>query len=346
MGLIALDEAIVGAIVDAAEGNGRAHVIALGGVVINHVEDDLDAGLVEGADHGLELGDHLARLLGKGIVMVWGEKAEGVIAPVVAQPQVAQAIVLQELVDGHELNGGNAKLFEVVNDGRVGHAGIRAAQLFWYVRVGHGHALNVGFVNDLFIIGNMGAVVATPVKEGIDDHRQHGVAQRVLFVAAGAGFLGVDVIGIQGGIAVEFAVEGSGIRIDKELGRVAAQAVFWFIRAIDAVAVALARGDIGEVDMPHMGGNLRHFDAFLIAFFVNEAELNLVCYLGKQGKVGAGSIKGGSQRGGFARPNLAAVALGGRGDCVHGGSVHAHEHNHFLVASAVRKSSVNNAYAP
>ena len=85
MGFIALDEAIVRAIVDAAESNGGAHVITLGGVVINHIEDDLDSSLVEGADHGLELGDHLARLLGKGIVMVWGEKAEGVITPVIAQ---------------------------------------------------------------------------------------------------------------------------------------------------------------------------------------------------------------------------------------------------------------------
>ena len=99
-------------------------------------------------------------------------------------------------MDRHEFDGGNAELFEVVNDGWVGHAGVRAAQLFWHVRVGHGHALNVGFVNDLFVIGNMGAVVAAPVKEGIDDHRQHGVAQRVLFVAAGAGFFGVDVIGV------------------------------------------------------------------------------------------------------------------------------------------------------
>ena len=155
----------------------------------------------------------------------------------------------------------------------------------------------------------------------------------------------MDVIGVEGGIAVEFAVEGSGIRIDKELGRVAAQAVFWFIGAIDAVAVALARGDVGEVNMPHMGGDLRHFDAFLVAFFVDEAELDLVCYLGKQSKVGAGSVKGGSQWGGFAGPDLAAVALGGCGDCVHGGSVHAHEHNRFLGAGAVRKSSVNNAHA-
>ena len=108
--------------------------------------------------------------------MVWGEKAEGVIAPVVAQAQVAQAIVLQELVDGHELDGGNAKLFKVVNDGRVGHAGVRAAQLFRYVRMGHGHALDMGFIDDLLIIGNMGAVVAAPVKEGVNHHRQHGVA--------------------------------------------------------------------------------------------------------------------------------------------------------------------------
>ena len=155
----------------------------------------------------------------------------------------------------------------------------------------------------------------------------------------------MDVIGVEGGIAVEFAVERPGIGVYKELGGVAAQTVFWFIGAIDAVAVALARGDVGEVNMPHMGGDLRHFDAFLVAFFVDEAELDLVRYFRKKGEVGAGSIKGGSQWGGFAGPDLAAVALGGCGDCVHGGSVHAHEHNHFLGAGAVRKSSVNNAYA-
>ena len=41
---------------------GRAHVVALGGVVVDHVEDDLDARRVHGLDHGLELLDLLAVL--------------------------------------------------------------------------------------------------------------------------------------------------------------------------------------------------------------------------------------------------------------------------------------------
>src|SRR5204863_9721642 len=40
-------EAVVGGVVDAAEGQRRAHVVALRGVVVDHVEDDLDAGLVQ-----------------------------------------------------------------------------------------------------------------------------------------------------------------------------------------------------------------------------------------------------------------------------------------------------------
>ena len=171
-------------------------MVAFGGVVINHVEDYLDACLVEGTDHGLEFGDHLAWLFGIGVVMVRGEKAEGVIAPVVAQAQVAQPIVLQELVDGHELDGGDAELLEVVNDGGVRHAGVGTAQFFRHVWVGHSHALDVGFVNDLLVVWNVRAMVAAPVKERVDDHGEHGVAQRIFFVAAGARFFGVDVIGI------------------------------------------------------------------------------------------------------------------------------------------------------
>ena len=50
-------EAVVGGVVDAAETERRPQVIALRRVVVDHVEDHLDAGLVEGLDHGLELGD-------------------------------------------------------------------------------------------------------------------------------------------------------------------------------------------------------------------------------------------------------------------------------------------------
>ena len=50
-------EAIVGGIVDAPEAERRPEVIALGGVVVHDVQDDLDARLVERLHHRLEFSD-------------------------------------------------------------------------------------------------------------------------------------------------------------------------------------------------------------------------------------------------------------------------------------------------
>ena len=47
---------IVAGVVEAAEGQGRAQLVALGRVVEDDIEDDLEAGRVQGRHHGLELG--------------------------------------------------------------------------------------------------------------------------------------------------------------------------------------------------------------------------------------------------------------------------------------------------
>ena len=51
---------VVAEVVETAEAQCRAERPGLGGVVVDHVEDDLEPGLVEGLDHLLELGDLLA----------------------------------------------------------------------------------------------------------------------------------------------------------------------------------------------------------------------------------------------------------------------------------------------
>jgi len=61
-GRVAVIEAVVGGVVDAAEGQRRAERAALGGVVIDDIQDHLDAGRVQRLDHGLELGDVAVRL--------------------------------------------------------------------------------------------------------------------------------------------------------------------------------------------------------------------------------------------------------------------------------------------
>ena len=82
-------EAVVGVVVDAAEGERRAPAVALGGVVVDHVEDDLDARRVQRLDHRLELADLLAALPGRAVAVVRGEEADRVVAPVVGQARAA-----------------------------------------------------------------------------------------------------------------------------------------------------------------------------------------------------------------------------------------------------------------
>jgi hypothetical protein len=59
-------------------------VVALGGVVVDDVEDHLDVGLVQRLDHRLELGTCSPAGAVGGIPVVRGEEADGVVAPVVA----------------------------------------------------------------------------------------------------------------------------------------------------------------------------------------------------------------------------------------------------------------------
>ncbi|GIU54843.1 hypothetical protein NicSoilC12_05920 [Arthrobacter sp. NicSoilC12] len=51
---VIVHQPVVGLVVDALEGQRGAEVVAFSGVVVHHVQDHFDAGLVQLADHGLE----------------------------------------------------------------------------------------------------------------------------------------------------------------------------------------------------------------------------------------------------------------------------------------------------
>ncbi len=103
-------EPVVGRVVDALERQRRALVVALGGVVVDDVEDHLDAGVVQGLHHLAELLHLLAPLAVAGVVVVRREVGDRVVAPVVAQAQLVQAAVVDELVHRHQLDRGDAEV--------------------------------------------------------------------------------------------------------------------------------------------------------------------------------------------------------------------------------------------
>ncbi|MCY1458906.1 hypothetical protein D9M71_763310 [compost metagenome] len=74
-------------------------------MVVDHIEDHLQPGLVKARDHDLELADglscHVARMR--------GEKAQGVVAPEIAQAFFQEVVVIEEVMHGHQFHGGHAE---------------------------------------------------------------------------------------------------------------------------------------------------------------------------------------------------------------------------------------------
>src|SRR5215208_2862079 len=74
---------IIGKIVDPAKTECWSEMISFRGMIINHVENQFDAGGVQAAYHRFELGDLLAHLSAAGIFCMRSEKPDRVVTPVV-----------------------------------------------------------------------------------------------------------------------------------------------------------------------------------------------------------------------------------------------------------------------
>jgi hypothetical protein len=102
-------------------------------VVVDHVEDHLEAGAVHPRHHLLELGE--GEIRHGGVAPGGREERDGVVAPVVDQALLLQVVVLNEGMDRQQLDRGDAEALDVVEHRRVPHAGIGAAQLLRHRRV-------------------------------------------------------------------------------------------------------------------------------------------------------------------------------------------------------------------
>ena len=111
-------EAVVGGVVRAAKTQGRPHVIALAGMVVNDVENYLQARRVKPLHHLLEFGHLLAQNAAARVGGMGREIANRIVAPVVRQPFLLQMLVVDEMVNGQQLDGSHSELFEVF-DGEV-----------------------------------------------------------------------------------------------------------------------------------------------------------------------------------------------------------------------------------
>ncbi len=170
----------------------------------------------------------------------------------------------------------------MLDDRRVSHSRVRAAHVVRDARVGHGQTLDMRLVEDGLVVLVPRRSVVAPVEVGVGDHREHRVAQRVLVVER---VRVVEAVGEQRLVAVDLPVDRLRVRVEQQLGRVAAVAVRRVVRAVHPIAVALTRLDPGQVGMPDEAVDLDQLQPGLLVVLVDQAELDPVGDLGEQGEV-------------------------------------------------------------
>jgi hypothetical protein len=82
------EQAVIRSVIDPAEAKRRAEMISFSGMIVNHIENHFDPSRVETPHHRLELSHLLAHLPAAGVLRVRGEKADGIVAPVIRQAAI------------------------------------------------------------------------------------------------------------------------------------------------------------------------------------------------------------------------------------------------------------------
>ncbi len=297
---------VVGVVVDPAEAQGRAELVTLGCVVVDHVEDHLDPRGVQGQDHLLEL-PHLAtdppRLERCRVLLEWGEEADRVVAPVVGQPGACLRAGGDELVDRQQFHGRHAERGQMPHRRGMGHAGVGPAQFRGDIRMGGREPLHVHLVDHGVRVGGARSDVPGPVEGRVHDEALRHVGRGVQH---GDRVRCVPVVVEDLGAPVQLAVEGAGVGVQEQLRGVAPQSPAAVIGAVHPIPVPLPDADPGQVAVPDAAVVLPQRHLLLVARLVEQAQDDPLRDLGGKGEVGAPGIGRRPQGEVASRPHTAA----------------------------------------
>ena len=234
---------------------GRPQLVAFGSVVVDNVEDDLDAGVVHLLYERLEPAEPLCSQ----IFGMRREEPDRVIAPIIAQAALDQMAVLDERMDREELDRRNAEVAQICHDRCRREAGERAAHGVPDLRVAHREPLDVQFVD-------YGLVPRTLIRppspgEGRVDHPAFRNERRTVAIVEGQILRVVaHPVAEQSVVPFERADERLGVGVDEQLVVVEAVARLGFVRSVHPIAIELTRPHVRQVAMPDLMRVFRQSD--------------------------------------------------------------------------------------
>ena len=167
---------------------------------------------------------------------------------------------MQVLVDGHQLDGGHAQATQVVEEHGMGEAAVRAPQPRLDPLVPVGRPLHVQLQDDAVRERGPRWTIVGPVEERVGDDRPRREG-RVSVVSLPVG--PAAILPEERRVPGQVAVDGPGVRIEEELGGVAAPPPGRVPRSVDAVAVTLPGPHAGQIRVPGQCGPFGQPDPLL-----------------------------------------------------------------------------------
>ena len=186
------------------------------------------------------------------------EVADRVVAPVVGQAALGEEGFGHVLVHREQLDRGHPEIEQVGDRRLVAEPGVGAAQLGRDVRVGRGEPLDVDLVDDRVRVPAERQGLGGPVVGRV----HHQAARHVRGRVEGAGL----VVGVIGRVTEHLRPEPDlaggrqGVRVEQQLGRVAARPAGRIVGAGRPVSVRLSGTDPGHERVPDAAVAIRHRD--------------------------------------------------------------------------------------
>ncbi len=281
-GRVGLIEPVVAGVVEAAQRDRRALRVAFAGMVVDHVEDHLDAGGVQRRGGGADL-----------VPTAWGEprvgseEADGIVVPVIAQSERLQVAFVERRRGRQQLHGRDAERLQVSDGSRRSQPGEGAAQRFGHAGVQHGEAAHMQF-------GDHDTVPRQRLPPWLGRRRRHH--NRLRHHGGAVRLVGVSRTGFeteQRRLQREWAVDRKRMRVEEELRRVEAMALVRIVRPGDAQAVPGSESDLADMAVKHVAGALGKSDSRDLAGagFVEEADVDRLGIGGVHGDVDAIAVE-------------------------------------------------------
>ena len=208
---------------------------------------------------------------------------------------------MDEGVDREQLDGGDPKTGQMVDDDGVGQTGIGAADLLWDLRMAHRDPAHMGLVHHGLVERDPGMAVVPPIEEGAHHHRSRYRRCRVRVVRL---VWVIELVGEHRRSPGDGSVDRLRVGIEQQLGRVGSLTATGFPWAVDPEAVPLPGDDLGKVTMPDEAIALGELDPGFGAIVGEETELHRVSNFRKDRDICPSAVECSAERIRLAWPDL------------------------------------------